>query len=803
MPMSDLHPAAAPSTVTFATKAETLERLAPRLSAGRVLPLAHFTVADWRRRADAIVGDIIARPWGQAPLIVRSSAVGEDSGAASMAGRYASVPGVMAREGLAAAVDTVIASYGHPADPAHRVLVQPMLSGVTLSGVAFTREPGSAAPYLVVNASRGEDTSVVTGGTGDDLITHYVHLSRVPAEPWLAALGRLAGELMELLDDEALDIEFAFTATTNDDSGADHRPVLLQVRPLVRTLVRTSAAPPPAMTTATHATRLAQIGRKVELGSRPHPYLHGPRTVYGVMPDWNPAEIIGVRPRPLALSLYRSLVTDSIWAYQRHNYGYHNLRSFPLMVSFHGLPYIDVRVSFNSFLPADIDGDIADRLVAHYVDRLIGAPALHDKVEFEIVFSCYTFDLPQRMARLESAGFTAGECHRLADSLRRLTNRVIGRDTGLWRADARRIDELERRRDAVLNAGLDPLTRVYWLLEDCKRYGTLPFAGLARAGFIANQTLRSLVAVGALSPDDVARFMAGLDTVGGRLAADVGRLDRTEFLARYGHLRPGTYDILSPRYDEAPDRYFASGAAWSEAAAPPRQHPHFALTLDQMRRINQLLAEHGLEHDVVGLFDFLEAAIRGREHSKFVFTRSLSDALMLLGQLGQEHGFSLDDMSYVDVAVVTELTTGSADVGATLADSIAAGRARHALTRAIVLPPLVAGENDVWDFALPPTEPNFVTHGRACGPTAGPDSAALAGAIVLIRNADPGFDWIFSHAIAGFITAYGGVNSHMAIRAAELGLPAVIGAGEALFARWSAARVLDIDAGNRQVKVLQ
>ena len=56
------------------------------------------------------------------------------------------------------------------------------------------------------------------------------------------------------------------------------------------------------------------------------------------MPDWNPAEIIGVRPRPLALSLYREIITDAIWAYQRHNYGYKNLRSFPLLQDFEGLP---------------------------------------------------------------------------------------------------------------------------------------------------------------------------------------------------------------------------------------------------------------------------------------------------------------------------------------------------------------------------------------------------------------------------------------------------------------------------------
>ena len=97
----------------------------------------------------------------------------------------------------------------------------------------------------------------------------------------------------------------------------------------------------------------------------------GGRTVYGVMPDWNPAEIIGLKPKPLALSLYRELVTDSIWAYQRHNYGYRNLRSFPLMPHFHGLPYIDVRLSFNSFIPNELDNDLAGRLVDYYVDHLV------------------------------------------------------------------------------------------------------------------------------------------------------------------------------------------------------------------------------------------------------------------------------------------------------------------------------------------------------------------------------------------------------------------------------------------------
>ena len=52
------------------------------------------------------------------------------------------------------------------------------------------------------------------------------------------------------------------------------------------------------------------------------------------MPDWNPAEIIGRRPTPLALSLYRELITDNIWALQRRDYGYKNLENSGLLSSF-------------------------------------------------------------------------------------------------------------------------------------------------------------------------------------------------------------------------------------------------------------------------------------------------------------------------------------------------------------------------------------------------------------------------------------------------------------------------------------
>lgn len=775
--------------VRFGTKAATLECLAPRLTSARVLPMLRFAVEEWRVSRAAVLKRLQACRWSAQAVIVRSSAALEDAGGSSMAGRFLSVPDVAGKAELCEAVEKVIRSYG-PEGRGDEVFVQPMIKRAVLSGVAFSREPSSGAPYAVINYDdRSGATDSVTSGLGENLRTMYWYRDApVPPPKPLDAVAALLAELEALLDCDAIDLEFAVTR----EDGL----VLLQVRQLTSEALAVAVS-------ERHRETLAQIRANLEARFGPHPYLHGTRTVFGVMPDWNPAEIIGVRPRPLALSLYKELVTDSIWAYQRDNYGYRNLRSFPLLVSFAGLPYIDVRVSFNSFIPADVRPELSERLVNYYIASLIDSPSHHDKVEFEIIFSCYTLDLPQRLEALAQHGFAPHERAELEASLRRLTNRIIHGEKGLWRGDIERIQQLDRRRITILHSRLDHVAKIYWLLEDCKRYGTLPFAGLARAGFIAVQLLKSLVSTGVFTAADYENFMTGIDTVGSRMGRDLRALGRAEFLERYGHLRPGTYNILSPRYDEAPDLYFDWPAI--RPAEAPQQDP-FTLSLEQLRRAKQQLGEHGLEHDALGLFDFIKAAIEGREHAKFVFTRSLSDALRLLKQLGEAHGLTADEMSLTDVACIRQLCASSDDVAQVLRASAAQGARNYTLTQQIILPPLVTTPEDAWGFHLPPSEPNYVTMKSARGPVRVISESAegdLRGAILMIPSADPGYDWIFARGIAGFITMFGGVNSHMAIRAGELGIPAVVGAGKVLYEAWSGAGILEVDCPSRQVRKIR
>jgi len=190
---------------------------------------------------------------------------------------------------------------------------------------------------------------------------------------------------------------------------------------------------------------------------------------------------------------------------------------------------------------------------------------------------------------------------------------------------------------------------------------------------------------------------------------------------------------------------------------------------------------------------------------KFVFSKNLSRALEELAAYGEEHGLTRQELAHISLDDFFELLANHPPEtpGEWLSERSQAGKSRHLVTQSVELPPLLFAPEDFDCFERPKREPNFVTAQTARAlliEVENESDLSLDGAIVMIPQADPGFDWLFGYDIAGLVTMYGGTNSHMAIRAAEFGIPAAIGIGEDRYQQLQGTEMIEIDCAGRTIK---
>ena len=777
------------------TKAETLLQLS---SNGFNVPKVYFfSCIDWKN-PDEIIDEILTQ-FKDGKIVVRSSTKAEDSDDSSMAGAFESVLNVsLDRTKIYQAIETVIASYDDNLE--NHILIQPMVTNVTMSGVIMTRVLDDGSPYYVFNYDDKTGlTDTVTGGsTINKTVYIYNGVKEEDFDNPLLLIGlKLVRQLESLFIDIPLDIEFAI--------DSDHEIHLLQVRKITTTGYWNTP------TSKAVTDKMEFLKDYVGFLMEPRINLFGKKTLLGFMPDWNPAEMIGVVPRPLAQSLYRELITKKNWRLAREQMGYRKMPNVELMISLFGRPYIDVRNSFNSFLPENLNDQISDKLINAYIHKLEKEPYLHDKVEFDVVFTVLDFTFNEEFKYRYPDLLSEIELNTFKLTLKDLTIDAIAGNslTNALNKINYLSKEIQNCNVNYAKSSFAIADRISTLLDECSEFGTLPFSILARHGFIAESLLRSAVKKNVLSLDRLNQFRRSVQTVSGEMSSAYvsvkhGTLSKSDYLKKYGHLRPSSYDILSPNYSNRKNLFDSIGQDGEKSL----KEEDFVLSQTEIEGIDNLISLHfDSSFSALELFSYAEAAIKGREYAKFVFTKHLSDILELTAEWGDHLELSREDLSFLTIGDITNhlyrpIKSKYFDY---YSDLVSQGKADFELASSFKLSYLIRSQRDVHIVPMQRSVPNFIGAKRIETEiiVLTPQMEiipSLEGKIICIEGADPGYDWIFTKNIAGLITKFGGANSHMAIRSAEYGIPAAIGCGEQTFERIISAKKCLIDGLGKRLE---
>lgn len=777
----------------ISTKANTLHELERRLSKSRIEDMMIVTAGEFYSNPGEVFHKIAKKYQGK-QIVVRSSSSNEDCYESSNAGHYESVLAVDSsdEEAVLAALHKVSDSYVKDIDDIsqEQILIQTMTENVRTSGVIFTRDINANLPYYLINYDESGSTDAVTSGISGCSL----HIARdIQEENISGRWGKLISAIKEiegLLEGMVLDIEFAIKA--------DGEIIIFQVRPLAANYRfmkkvddRDFFAARDSIKKSYDTNVNAITGKNMFLSD---------------MAFWNPAEIIGNNPRNLDYALYREIITKRAWNEGLVPMGYRSV-SEDLMYRIGNKPYISLEYAFLALIPAGIDKELAEKLLCYYIEKLKKDLTSHDKIEFEIVFSCYDFETETAAKDLLYHGFSLEEMETVKSNLFQLTREAVTQYQNVLKMDMESLDILRERRESVEKKLLFGQENIWRLLEyfsgllgDIKKYGTPQFSRQARYAFIARALCSTMVSRGYFTQTEMDRFLSGLHTVASDFEDDFvnymsGKIGHSEFYEKYGHLRSGTYDIRTDRYD----KINFSKASMTKRSGVFRGRPEMSLNGEKLEKACIQIG-FGISGDEMAAF--LKTSIEQREYFKFEFTKSLSLAIEILVLVGQKLNIDREKLSYLEITdiLASEYYESETQLSEFWNMIITQRRAHYKRFSKMVLPEVIVEEKDIDQVLFGESRPNFVTDQIVEAELAFVEAGDnISGKIAVISKADPGYDWIFTKGIVGLVTEYGGVASHMAIRCAEFSLPAAIGCGRKLYEEMRSVKRIRMDCGDKRL----
>ena len=792
-------------------KAANLARL---MAVGLPVPEGYVLTAAMLERGDLDIGSVMALMTGPS-LIVRSSAIGEDSEDASFAGQLDSVPNVTTETDLRNAIARVWASQRSQRVVAYQRLRDKPLAGMAIliqrqveaaiSGVLFTVSPVNAGEMLLEYCA----------GLGEALVQGEINPGRIAisrgSERWtqLAAPedkdATLNAEHVVALRSMALRIEAIFGHPQDIEWTLDHSGHLwiVQSRPITQLRVFTSA------------------NREQRTANRePRPQV------------WSNANVNENFPDPISPLLY-SIARAGYYHYFRNLgvafgisggrlnvmepalrqiIGVHGARMYYNLTSIHSVlrsaPFGDLlAASFNQFVGAE-DTSAKPVSTASRLRQALEVVVIAMKVTWQYAF------VTRRVQRFErTVDDYAASSH---------PDRLGDKPLAGLLADFRSFLDIRNRR--WTNASLaDAGSMVcYSLLQ---RLLARAFPGRDQQA-LHNTLLKALPDLVSGMPPlklwDLSRMIRAdrdlwilVEHASATVVLDQVRTNPQfwafrnvfeEFLESWGFRCSSELMLTAPSFHEEPARVLEllKGYAAKDGESPAQLLERQAAEREcQTRDVLRTLRGRSLWLWLVTrtVLTWTQRSIQLRERARLkqalLYSRlrrvalAMGDRLVEAGRMERP-----DDIFMLTADEVESLASGSEMFPWHVKSLVALRRRSHAEVRAAIPPDsFELREGEYYNPADCRSEPlqgrptsGLCTGIAACGGTSTAAAAILidvteshkltAGDILVTRQTDPGWGPIFP-LISGLVIERGGMLSHGAIIAREFGIPSVVGVKDA------------------------
>ncbi len=695
-------------------------------------------------------------------IIIRSAAFDEDR-KISNAGRYLSLPNVIFKSVNQLRKLVTKVSKDYPKNSNNFIIFQKMINNSKNSGVIFTQNFKNGLPFSNINFMNSNKSDVITSGFENGFsIKFYNNISKFDGlNLQQKKIILFSKKVLNISRYKNLDIEFIV--------DKKNKIYLLQVRKLnikKKVNIKIDAL-------------LENAKKKLEkvIFSKPL-NLQGKINFLSTMPDWNPAEIIGLKPSNLSSSLYSEIITNEIWSKSRSFMGYKNIQNTRLMHLFLGTPYIDLKACLNSFIPSKTSEKTTKKIVNFYLRTFEKNPDYYfDKIENEIVLSCYNFSLRKKIKK-QFRFLNSNEKKVFEKNIVEITNYALLNIN----KEIKKNRLIDGKLKKLYSAKNHPINNINELLKICKEFGTLPFANLARSAFIGLSFMNSMVSENLISQKEKNNFLNSISNVTTDIQKDIIGLNKNKFLEKYGHLRPNTYDIDIENYEEGFNRYFNENLNKNINIKKK-----FTLSKSSKTKLKKRISNSLLDKKInfKNIFLIIEKSIKFREEAKFNFSKLINKIFYEIKEFCLKIGINQNDLKHLSIHDFIKLYNNFNNklVSKELEDIIKVNKKNFHLNKNIELPNTLTKPSDIYFKIEKNNQPTFIGSSKIDGNIIQLPSirSILKNKIVMIENADPGFDFIFLNEIKGLITKFGGPNSHMSIRCNELGINAAIGVGDYVY----------------------